>query len=410
MPASNNFSSVSFKFEVLLDIGSRSNSFSYLDGNNLGVEVGDIVSVKLKGRLLNGLAIAKNPFLKIDKNIKDSVEKSNFEYLFIEDIVQKKVIQDWWREWLDALALFYRVSSLKMLKTAFPPGWIGKHKKISQSFKYQIWIESQTDFEFNNDDLTKRELSLINSLRLQGKWQSELLRFGFNSTLINSMVSKKLLIKTKRKKIVNTKLSSFKNDCIELKRPNLTQEQKKVYREMQEMEPGDAYLLWGETGSGKTEVYMRMAEDELLNKKSCLILVPEIGLIPQLIDRFSKRFQSEIFEYHSNCSSRNRTLVWKKIIDEDEPLIVIGTRSAVFLPIQNLGLIIMDEEHDVSYKQDSPMPCYDARDVAIERVKRNPAKLIFGSATPSMRTWKSCLLYTSPSPRDVEESRMPSSA
>ena len=80
MPASNNLSNTSFKFEVLLDIGSRSNSFSYLDGNNLGVEVGDIVSVKLKGRLLNGLAIAKNPFLKIDKNTKDSVEKSNFEY------------------------------------------------------------------------------------------------------------------------------------------------------------------------------------------------------------------------------------------------------------------------------------------------------------------------------------------
>ena len=154
------------------------------------------------------------------------------------------------------------------------------------------------------------------------------------------------------------------------------------------MQPGDVCLLWGETGSGKTEIYMRMAEDQLLNKKSCLILAPEIGLIPQLIDRFSTRFQNEVFEYHSNCSSRHRTLVWKKIIDEDEPLIVIGTRSAVFLPIQNLGLIIMDEEHDVSYKQDSPMPCYDARDVALERVKRNPAKLIFGSATPSMRTWK----------------------
>ena len=126
------------------------------------------------------------------------------------------------------------------------------------------------------------------------------------------------------------------------------------------MQPGDIFLLWGETGYGKTEIYMRMAEDQLLDKKSCLILAPEIGLIPQLIDRFSKRFQREVYEYHSNCSSRHRTLVWKKIIDEDEPIIVIGTRSAVFLPIQNLGLIIMDEEHDVSYKQDSPMPCYDA--------------------------------------------------
>ena len=130
---------------------------------------------------------------------------------------------------------------------------------------------------------------------------------------------------------------------------------------MKEMQSGDVFLLWGETGSGKTEVYMRMAEDQLLNKKSCLILAPEIGLIPQLIDRFSKRFETEVYEYHSNCSTRHRTLVWEKIINRDEPLIVIGTRSAVFLPIRNLGLIVMDEEHDISYKQDSPMPCYDAR-------------------------------------------------
>ena len=135
--------------------------------------------------------------------------------------------------------------SLKMFKTAFPPGWIGKHKKLSQNFKYQIWIESQIDLEFNNDDLTKRELSLINILRLKGKWQSELLRFGFNSTIINSMVSKKLLIKTKRKKIVSTKLSSFKNDCIKLKRPNLTQEQKKYMGKCKRCNP-EMSLCYGE--------------------------------------------------------------------------------------------------------------------------------------------------------------------
>ena len=74
---------------------------------------------------------------------------------------------------------------------------------------------------------------------------------------------------------------------------------------------------------------------------------------------------------------RHRTLVWEKIINEDEPLIVIGTRSAVFLPIQNLGLIVMDEEHDISYKQDSPMPCYDARDVALEESKKKSSKVNF---------------------------------
>ncbi len=388
MPASNNLSNTSFKLEILLDIGSNSNSFSYLDGNNLGVEIGDIVSVRLKGRLLNGLAIAKSPFLKRNTNKQDFEEGSNIEYLFIESILQKKVMQDWWREWMEDLASLYRVSNLKMFKTAFPPGWIGKHKKISQNCKYQIWIESQTDLEFSNNEFTKRELSLIQALRHKGNWQSELIKFGFNLSLINSMVRKSLLKKTKRKKVFKTKLSFLKNDFFESKKPNLTQEQKKVYEEMQMRHSGDVFLLWGETGSGKTEVYMRMAEDQLLCKKSCLILAPEIGLIPQLIDRFSKRFKTKIYEYHSNCSSRHRTLVWEKIINEDEPLIVIGTRSAVFLPFKNLGLIVMDEEHDVSYKQDNPMPCYDARDVALERVKRNPTKLIFGSATPSMRTWK----------------------
>ncbi len=275
-----------------------------------------------------------------------------------------------------------------MFKTAFPPGWIGKHKKISQGLKDQIWIEIHRDLDFRKDYFTNREFSLLNTLRDKGNWQSELIRFGFNYTLINSMVSKNLLIKTKRKKIINTKLNSFQNDLNEIKKPDLTNEQKRAYEEMQEMKPGDVLLLWGETGSGKTEVYMRIAEDQLLNKKSCLILAPEIGLIPQLIDRFSRRFKNLVYEYHSNCSSRHRTLVWKMILDDNQPIIVIGTRSAVFLPIKNLGLIIIDEEHDVSYKQDSPMPCYDARDVAIQRVKRNPTKLIFGSATPSMSTWK----------------------
>ena len=107
------------------------------------------------------------------------------------------------------------------------------------------------------------------------------------------MVSKNLLIKLKKKKIFNTQFNSFKNDFSDFKKPNLTKEQKNVYKEMQEMKPGDVFLLWGETGSGKTEVYMRMAEDQLINKKSCLILAPEIGLIPQLIDRFSKRFQND---------------------------------------------------------------------------------------------------------------------
>ncbi|MBO6970819.1 MAG: primosomal protein N' [Prochlorococcus marinus CUG1431] len=390
-PASNQSLNISYKLEILLDIGSSNESFYYLDGNNLGAEVGDIVSVRLRGRLLNGLVISKKNFSKMNEDESNITGGKNIRYLFVESILQKKIIDDSWREWIESLASFYMVSNLKMFKTAFPPGWIGKYKHISQGLKDQIWIETKKEFDIKKNGLTKKEFFLINTLPEKGNWQSELIKSGFNHTLINSMVSKNYLLKSKRKRNINTKLNSFLNDQIATKKPNPTNEQNIAFQEFQIMKPGDALLLWGETGSGKTEVYMRMAEDQVLKKKSCLILTPEIGLIPQLIDRFIRRFNNIVYEYHSNCSSTHRTVLWKKIINANEPLIVIGTRSAVFLPIKNLGLIIIDEEHDVSYKQDSPMPCYDAREIALEIVKRNSAKLIFGSATPSMKTWKKCI-------------------
>ncbi len=389
-PASNQLLNISYKLEILLDIGSNE-SFYYLDGNNLGAEVGDIVSVRLRGRLLNGLVISKKKISTIINDETNVTGVKSIRYLFIESILQKKIIDDSWRELIESLASFYMVSNLKMFKTAFPPGWIGKNKNFSKGFKDQIWIKTKKEFDIKKNELTKKEFFLINTLPEKGNWQSELIKSGFNYTLINSMVSKNYLIKSKRKKIINTKLNSFLNDHIATKKPNLTNEQKIAFQEFQTMKPGDVLLLWGETGSGKTEVYMRIAEDQFLKKKSCLILTPEIGLIPQLIDRFSRRFNNVVYEYHSNCSTNHRTAVWKKINNSNEPLIVIGTRSAVFLPMKNLGLIIMDEEHDVSYKQDSPMPCYDAREIAIEIVKRNSARLIFGSATPSMKTWKKCI-------------------
>ncbi len=390
-PASNQLLNISYKLEILLDIGSSNESFYYLDGNNLGAEVGDIVSVRLRGRLLNGLVISKKKFSTMNNDEGNITGGKSIRYLFVESILQKKIIDDSWREWIESLASFYMVSNLKMFKTAFPPGWIGKYKKFSKGLKDQIWIETKKEYDIKKNGLTKKEFFLMNTLPEKGNWQSELVKSGFNYTLINSMVSKNYLIKSTREKNINTKLNSFLNDHIATKKLNLTNEQKIAFQEFQTMKPGDVLLLWGETGSGKTEVYMRIVEDQLLKKKSCLILAPEIGLIPQLIDRFSLRFNNFVYEYHSNCSPNHRTLVWKRINNSNEPLIVIGTRSAVFLPMKNLGLIIMDEEHDVSYKQDSPMPCYDAREIAIEIVKRNSAKLIFGSATPSMKTWKKCI-------------------
>ncbi len=187
--------------EILLDTGSSNESFYYLDGNNLGAEVGDIVSVKLRGRLLNGLVISKKNFSKINKNESNINVGKSISYLFVEDILQKKIIDDSWREWIESLASFYMVSNLKMFKTAFPPGWIGKYRKISQGLKDQIWIKTNKEFDIQKNELTKKELFLVNALSEEGHWQSELIKSGFNYTLINSMVSKNYLVKSKRKKI-----------------------------------------------------------------------------------------------------------------------------------------------------------------------------------------------------------------
>ena len=124
------------------DRGSSNESFYYLDGNNLGAEVGDIVSVRLRGRLLNGLVISKKNFSKITKDEANISEGKNIRYLYVEGILQKNIIDDSWREWIESLASFYIVSNLKMFKTAFPPGWIGKYKNFSKGSKDQIWIET----------------------------------------------------------------------------------------------------------------------------------------------------------------------------------------------------------------------------------------------------------------------------
>ncbi len=191
------------------------------------MEIGDIVSVRLKGRLLNGLVIAKKKDSEIIKTQKFSFGDENIRYLSVEGVLQKKIFQNWWREWLESLASFYKVSKLKMFKTAFPPGWIGKHKMITKDFKYQIWIELQREGDFLKQELTHRELSVINTLKHKGNWQSELINSGYNSTLISSMVGKNLLIKTKRKKIIKTKLNSSNNDFVSIGKPDLTSEQKK---------------------------------------------------------------------------------------------------------------------------------------------------------------------------------------
>lgn len=152
----------------------------------------------------------------------------------------------------------------------------------------------------------------------------------------------------------------------------------------------DVCLLHGVTASGKTQVYIRLIEEQLGLGKQVLYMLPEIALTAQIIRRLQKHFGGNIAVYHSKFSPNERVEIWNKV-KQDEIKIVLGARSSLLLPFRNLGLIIVDEEHDASYKQQEPAPRYNARDTAIFYASLfDHAKVLLGSATPSIETYFNC--------------------
>jgi primosomal protein N' (replication factor Y) (superfamily II helicase) len=147
----------------------------------------------------------------------------------------------------------------------------------------------------------------------------------------------------------------------------------------------DVFLLYGVTGSGKTEIYLQSIQDVLKKGKEAIVLVPEIALTPQMVNRFKGRFGEQVAVLHSGLSAGEKYDEWRKIFRK-EVSVVVGARSAVFAPFENLGIMIIDEEHETSYKQEE-MPRYHARDVAIERAINARCPVILGSATPSLETF-----------------------
>lgn len=146
-------------------------------------------------------------------------------------------------------------------------------------------------------------------------------------------------------------------------------------------------LLHGVTGSGKTEIYTYLISSVLAAGNQVLYLVPEISLTTQLTDRLKKVFGDSLIIYHSKFSDNERVEVWKRLLSSNEPLIVLGVRSSVFLPFARLGLVIVDEEHEASFKQYDPAPRYNARDAAIVLASMHGAPTLLGSATPSVETY-----------------------
>ena len=172
-------------------------------------------------------------------------------------------------------------------------------------------------------------------------------------------------------------------------RPTLTEEQAQVIKAISISKGFSVHLVRGVTGSGKTEVYLNLFEKCLQEGKKGIFLVPEISLTPQLINRFVERFGDQVAVLHSQLTDRERTNQWFEMVEGDKK-ILIGARSALFCPMDSLGLIIVDEEHESSFKQDEKLK-YNGRDASVVLGKINNCPVILGSATPSLESWKNYL-------------------
>jgi primosomal protein N' (replication factor Y) len=226
---------------------------------------------------------------------------------------------------------------------------------------------------------TENQLKVINYLKKNKKERIKKLPGELNVSYatINNLIKKNILkeeyILCKSKKQVPTE-----------KGMELSEEQQKAYDEIISSE-NKVFLLHGVTGSGKTEVYMDVIEYYIKQNKQSIMLVPEISLTTQTIDRFRKRFGKKIAVFHSRLSRKEKSIEWSRVINRDAD-VVIGARSAIFAPIKDLGVIVIDEEHEDSYISSSS-PKYDTTEVAIKMAYICGCKVILGSATPSINTY-----------------------
>ena len=359
---------------VLVELSNR-NIDKYFTYNVPGefknlIKVGIRVKVPFGKQTLEGFVMEVNNSTGTD--LKDILEIVDKDIILNDELIELgKYIKE---KTLCTLISAYQSMLPKALKAQ-------NKTKINKSYNKYIELNIDKD-ELNNNKLNDKQKEIINNV-LNGNNKKEELNKISNSSL-KTLLSKNIL---KEVLIENYRLKS--NTNIEYPRFNLNKEQKDAFNTIIDGKES-VYLLHGVTGSGKTEVYMELIEEMIKKNKSAIVLVPEISLTPQMTDRFRSRFKDDIAILHSRLSEGEKYDEYRKI-SNGLVKIVIGARSAVFAPLKNLGIIIIDEEHTTSYKQESN-PKYSAIDVAIERVKNNNAKVVLGSATPSLESYSRTLV------------------
>ncbi|MEY3866739.1 MAG: hypothetical protein RLZZ338_630 [Cyanobacteriota bacterium] len=417
--------------------------FTYRVPGHLQVQPGDILSVPFGNQQLGAIAI------RFISQLPENLTRDRIKE--VEDIICQGFFPPTYWELLNQVATYYYTPLIQVIRAGLPPGLLGrsqrrirltpdaippgadlflnpvarqvltlleKSKTGDYTWQYlqrQIpgarrglqdllkrkWVESYLEpptpakpklrqavtltEQVLTRDLTSRQEEVLEMLRRRGgeMWLTDWLQIAqTSSSVIKALEQKGYIVIEEREVLRREQGIGEERDQAKV----LTSYQEDAVNVITNLLSFAEVLLHGVTGSGKTEVYLQTIAPIIERGQSALILVPEIGLTPQLTDRFRARFGQKVCVYHSALSDGERYDTWRYML-QGIPQIIIGTRSAIFAPLPHLGIIILDEEHDSSFKQEQPAPCYHARLVAKWRAQLENCPLILGSATPSLETW-----------------------
>ncbi|HSK62670.1 MAG TPA: primosomal protein N', partial [Pyrinomonadaceae bacterium] len=331
---------------------------------SLNAKPGARISVPFGRKLLTAYIIALHDEVSTELNLANVEIKEAQSLVDIEPVCTEEILQ--LARWV---AEYYACPIGEVIKAALPPVMKPKLRRFVRAT------------ELKAERITNKQQSVLDALQQHGSLPLQEL-----SPAIVSALEKKGLVEVfsdavRRDPLAHTQLP-------ETDEHTLTSAQQTVLDKILDQvkqETYAAFLLHGVTGSGKTEIYIRAMSAALERGRSAMMLVPEIALTPVFSRRLRSHFGDQVAIFHSSLQKGERFDEWTRV-KNGEARVVIGTRSAVFAPVQNLGLIVVDEEHESTYRQQES-PYYNARDVAIVRAQKESAAVVLGSATPSLESF-----------------------
>lgn len=361
--------------KVIVDISNSEvdKIFDYLIPSDFELSVGDRVLVPFGNRSIEGFCIKITDYQEGNYQLKSVIKKLDekplikAEMLCLAEFMKEK----FYLRYVDTLRLF------------IPAKLRGNKVKVLQR---EFCVLSSSDIDILKSRISPRaksQLAVIDRLAGGGEYLT-VLNTEFSPSVVNSLVEKGIVIKSKQEVLRKPLSETCHNEIV-----TLTETQTNAISKIKATDKR-VVLLHGVTGSGKTEVYMSLIEGALSEGKTAIALVPEISLTPQMLRVFRSRFGDDIAMLHSGLSDGERYDEWRRIYDGDAK-IVVGARSAIFAPLENIGVIIIDEEHDSSYISESN-PRFRTLEVAEFRASYNDCKVILGSATPSVESYNNAKL------------------